>query len=146
MPRALLFLLLALMAVGCGPYDAKKPAELAEAYRLEYGVNPPQGVTVLKARVMGRGDWNKEWLLIEAKGNAMERVVTTNFLKEMFPPDGFAGGKEKYSPDWWVLPPAEQLEFYVSTNWSRGSWAYSSAGIAIHRSTGIAYFQCIRID
>jgi len=143
--RPLLFLSLVLLT-GCGPHDAKSPAELAEAYRLEYGVRPPEGVKVLNARAMGIRDWNKEWLMIEAKGGAMELVVTTNFVRESFAPDGFTGGKHKYTPDWWVLPPAEQLEFYVSTNWSQGSWAHSSAGIAVHRSSGIAYFLCVRID
>ena len=134
------------LVIGCRPYDAKTPSELADAYRQEYGVRPPDGVSVMKARVMGIRDWNKEWLMIEAKGRSMESVVTTNFVRQSSPPDGFTGERDKYTPDWWVLPPVEQLEFYVNTNWSPGSWAHSSAGIAVHRSVGIAYFLCVRID
>jgi hypothetical protein len=146
MLRALLFLLLALVVNGCGPYDAKKPAELAECFRLEFEKQPPEGVTVRKARIMGIRDWSAQWLLIEAQGKALESVLSTNFTKETFPPAGFSGRKDKYTPDWWALPPADQLEFYIATNWPRGSWSHSSAAVAVQRANGTIYFRGERID
>lgn len=144
--RTGLWLTVLLWATACGPYDPKATVDLAQCYRAEFGTVPPPGITILQARQMVIRDWGAQWLKIQAASNLIDSVLLTQFKKEPHPPQEFAARKDRYTPDWWVLPSSAELEFYRCDDWTRGSFHSSRAVIAVHRSTGMVYFRCDRVD
>jgi hypothetical protein len=147
MSRHLFVIAIVALLLGCGPYDPKKVNDLADCYRAEFGTLPPAGVTVIKARQMVIRDWGAQWLQIHADTNLIDAVILTNFTKQKSAPAGFGSSKSGYTPDWWVLPPSEQLEFYTCAQWTtNGGWHSSSASIAVHRVTSVVFFRCDRTN
>jgi len=144
--RSAFWLVLLLLVIGCGPYDPKSGPDLSRCYQAEFGTLPPPGITVLNARQVVIRDWGAQWLKIQASSNLIDSVILKSFTKDSHPPQRFARVKERYTPDWWVLPPRNELEYYTCDQWTRGTFHSSSAGIAVHRSTGVIYFRCDRVD
>jgi hypothetical protein len=134
------------LLVGCGPDDRKSPSDLSTSFEMEFGTVPPSGITVVHARIMGIRDWSAQWLQMHAETNLIDSVILKKFTKQTSPPQGFDGPKDRYTPDWWILPPVQQLEFYTCDEWTRGNYSTSRAGIAIDRATGTIYFRCDRIN
>jgi len=134
------------LLLGCGPQDRTSPDALSNSYQIEFGTNPPAGVTVLHARMMGIRDWDAHWIQIRAETNLIDSVVPKSFTKQTHPPEHFHGPRDRYTPDWWILPPAEQFEFYTCDDWRRGNFSSSHAGVAIDRTNGVIYYRCDRID
>jgi len=134
------------LLVGCGPDDRKSQADLSNSYEMEFGTLPPSGITVVHARIAGYRDWGAQWLQIRAETNLIDSVILKKFTKRTLAPEGFSGQKNRYTPDWWILPPAQQLEFYTCDEWTRGNFSSSHAGVAIDRATGMIYFLCDRIN
>ena len=131
---------------GCRPHDAKTARELSEGYKFEFETEPPTGVKVLNARIMSAGDWGVQWLKLHAETNALDGIILKKFTLQNRPPEELASAQNKYTPDWWVLPPPSQLEYYTCQKWTHGGWHFSSAVIAVHRADGIVFFCCERID
>ena len=146
MLRHLIILAFFALLVGCGPYDPNAPGDLAKCYQAEFGALPPAGITVVRARQMVIRDWGVQWLQLHVQTNLIDSIVSKSFVTAKSAPRGFGNTKDRYTPDWWVLPPSEQLEFYTCDQWTRGTFHSSSAGIAVHRATGMVYFRCDRID
>lgn len=134
------------LLVGCGPHDAQSARELSQCYRQEFEAEPPNGVFVLSARQMSVRDWGAQWLKIQAETNAIDAILLKKFKRQTSPPEQLASAKSKHTPDWWILPPPSQLEFYTCQNWTRGTWHSSRAVIAVHRADGIVFFYCERTD
>jgi hypothetical protein len=144
--RHLFLIALSALLVGCGPDDRKSPADLSESYAFEFGTPPPGGVAVVHARIMGRRDWSAHWLQFHAESDLIDSVILKGFTKQTFAPQGFQSPKDRYTPDWWILPPSEHLEYYTCNDWMRGGFSSSFAGIALHRPTGMIFFRCDKID
>ena len=130
---------------GCGPYDPKSAADLAECYKVEFGAPPPAGITVIKARQMVIRDWGGQWLKLHAESNLVDSIILERFTKTKGAPHAFRSGGAN-APDWWILPPADELEFYRADEWTKGSFQMSSATVAVHRSSGTVFFRCDRVD
>lgn len=131
---------------GCRPHDAKSARELSEGYKFEFEAEPPTGVTVLNARIMSVRDWGAQWLKLQAETNAIDGILLKKFTRQNRPPEELASAHNKYTPDWWILPPSSQLEYYTCQEWTRGGWRSSRAVIALHRADGIVFFYCERTD
>jgi hypothetical protein len=146
MSRSLAIVILAALLAGCGPYDPKSAGDLSKCYAAEFGAPPPSGITVLKGRQMVIRDWGAQWLQLHADTNLIDSVILKSFTRQGTAPSGFSSPKDRYTPDWWMLPPSEELEFYTCNHWTRGTFRSSCAGIAVHRASAMIYFRCDRVD
>lgn len=145
-PLHLFIIALCSLLTGCGPYDPKSAADLAKCYEVEFGTLPPSGITVVQARQTADYYGGTQWLQLQADTNLIDSLILIKFKKENHSPRLLDSSKDKHRPAWWVLPPAEQLEFYTAHEWTRGNWNASSAALAVHRANGMVYFRCDRID
>src|SRR5690349_21582654 len=137
----LLVIAFSVLLVGCGPTDRTSKADLLNSYQIEFGPSSPtNGVTAVHARMMTIRDWDAHWLQLRAETNLIDSLIRKGFTKQTYAPFGFRDPKGRWTPDWWVLPPEEELEVYTCDDWRRGSFRSSRAVMAIHRASGMVYF------
>ena len=99
------------------PYDMTSETELKNGYRDEFGVLPPPGITVLKARQVVVRDSGCQWLLLKATPEAIQNVISKGFTVSKNDYPDFNGQAGANAPAWWK-PPAERLEFYKDEDWT----------------------------
>ena len=128
------------------PYDPTAEADLQSAYEADFGVPPPSGIMVARARQVIIADSGVQWLLLEATPDEMDRHIARGFVPVGSPPPAFRGEAGGNAPEWWT-PPKSGLEYYVHTNWSKsGGWSQSEAVMAIDRTAGTIWFEASKID
>jgi hypothetical protein len=131
---------------GCSPYDAKSPEALANGYQAEFETVPPKNITVLQSRIAGWGDWGAQWLLLEARGDALESAILSRGFKRLKEPPSDFVKIGPNTPKWWRISPLEDFEFYENPAWTKGSFSSSTAQIAVNRTTGRVFLVCSRIN
>jgi len=130
----------------CRPYDPTSETELKNAYCADFGVLPPPGITVLKARQVIVGDFGGQWLLLKATPDAIQNHISKGFVGSSNPYPDFKGQAGPNAPTWWT-PPAEHLEYYENEDWTKdGGWITSRAMMGIDRSAGVIWFVASKTD
>jgi hypothetical protein len=137
----------ALMYFAWRPYDPTSPADLGKAYEADFGVLPPPGITVLKARQIVVGDSGGQWLLLKASPEEVTRHIAMGFTGKTQTPNDFNGLAGANAPDWWT-PPTHRLELYENQNWNKGGggWSDSRAAIGVDREAGLIWFAADKMN
>lgn len=128
------------------PYDPVSPTELGEAYRADFGVLPPPGISVIKARQVVLGDAGRQWLLLKASPEEINRHIAMGFTAPTRVPDDFDGKAGANAPGWWT-PPTSRLQLYENQNWSKaGGWTESRAALGVDRGAGLIWFAADKMN
>ena len=130
----------AIMYLVWRPYDPTSEADLKDAYRADFEVPPPAGITVLKARQLVIGDSSTQWLLLKASPEEIEKHIAKGFTAATDAPNDFNGRIGPNAPKWWA-PPTGHLQLYVCEPWppnARGT--YNSAAMGVDTRAGLIWF------
>jgi hypothetical protein len=135
------FLILLFAVCGCGgTYEPTSPADLAQCYENEFAAKPSPAVRVLNSRSHVYRDQGSHWLRFEMKEDAIAAVILSRgFQKSTHPPSQLIS-TEYYTPTWWPKMSSAAFDFYENPSWTKGSWSFSRAAIAIERTSGVVYF------
>jgi len=122
------------------PWDASSEAELKEAYRADFGVLPPTGITVLHARSVVVGDDAVQWFLLKASPEEIEKQIANGFTPAQGAPRDFDGHIGPNAPRWWK-PQISRLRLYESSKWPPAAGAPGGhAAMGVDTSTGLIWF------
>ena len=128
------------------PYDPTSATELGEAYRADFGVLPPPGISVIKARQVVIGDAGGQWLLLKASPEEITRHIAMGFTVPRYIPADFDGKAGANAPGWWT-PPTSRLQLYENQEWSKaGGWSDSRAALGIDRGAGLIWFAANKMN
>lgn len=127
------------------PYDPTSEADLKEAYRADFEVPPPAGITVLKARQIIVGDAGGQWLLLKASPKEIARHVEKGFTPAQQVPRDFNGQAGANAPSWWQ-PPTDHLQLYENQHWTKGGFSNSCAAMGVDTASGLIWFAASKWD
>ena len=127
------------------PYDPTSEADLKDAYRADFGVPPPAGITVLKARQVVVGDAGGQWLLLKASPEEIERHIAKGFTAMPQIPNDFNGNAGANAPPWWA-PPVSRLKFYENMKWTPLPASSSTAAMGVDSDSGLIWFVASQSD
>ncbi|EDY20408.1 hypothetical protein CfE428DRAFT_2332 [Chthoniobacter flavus Ellin428] len=122
------------------PWDPTSEADLKAAYAADFGVAPPAGITVLKARQLVVGDAAVQWLLLKASPEEVEKHIAKGFVPARETLSDFDGRHNPNAPAWWK-PPSGHLRLYESHHWEpTGGGTSSEAAMGVDASSGLIWF------
>ena len=122
------------------PWDPTSEADLKAAYQADFGVAPPAGITVLKARQLVVGDAAVQWLLLKASPEEIEKHIAKGLVPAREALSDFDGQHNPNAPAWWK-PPIGHVQLYESQNWvPTGGGTSSEAAMGVDASSGLIWF------
>jgi hypothetical protein len=125
---------------GCGgTSEPTDKSTLAKCYATEFGVDPPTGITNLKAKQVVVGDAGGAWLRFEANSNIITQIISNRFIpSDRVTFDSSSGGAN--TPSWWRPEEDSLTAFFVNNQWTKGS-NYSVAVLGYDDAHRVVYFH-----
>ena len=120
-----------------GPVDYTNPQDLTEAYRSEFGSNPPSDVTDSHVHVVVVGDAWAAWHRFQAANTTIDSLVAKFEPTDQQSFRNATGGGNM--PGWWSPDASGVDAYYVAHHW-HGKDGYSEAYMGVNRTKGVIYF------